>query len=278
MKKGTLAIATFLTLLEVSFAQPQQTPVHVPAVVTDLYDHYVAGLTPENFQLFEDGIRQNDVQVSMAGAPFSLAVILDTNDGTFVRQALEAFTNSELCLIQMTPEAKLAVPFTTNIGEIRDKLIVPTTGRQYLLDAIHVATTQLKNARNARRAILIISDSRSLTFRFDQLEAMDAAAPLDVPVYVLNLWQPVRDGWYPFGPALAKLTAGVAFDVGGADQARSVAERIRMELQNTYILRYRSSKAPQDGTYRQIRVEVQLNGRAMRLPVRHRAGYYANNQ
>src|SRR2546425_1127229 len=146
----------------------------------------------------------------------------------------------------MAPDPKLAVPLTTNIVEIEDHLLVPTTDRRRLLDALHVATAELRRANNARRAILIISDSRSLTFRFDQFEARDAAAALDVPVYALNLWQPVRDGWYPVGPALAKLTGGTAADVGGVDQAQSATERIRIELQNTYVLQYLQAKV-QDG-------------------------------
>jgi hypothetical protein len=257
----------------VTFAQAQQTFVQVPAIVTDLYDHYVSGLTDENFRVFEDGTPQR-VQVSTVRAPFSLAVILDTSDATFARQALEVFTNSELCLIQMAPEPKLTVPFTTKTVEIESHLNAPTVDRLRLLDAMHVAAEELRRANNARRAILILSDSRSLTFRFDQLEARDAAAMLDVPVYSMNLWQPVRDGWYPIGPALAKLTGGTAMDVGGADQAQAAAERMKIELENMYTLQYPQSKA-QDGKYRELRIDVQLNGQTNQLSTRYRAGYYA---
>jgi Ca-activated chloride channel homolog len=242
--------------------------------VTDLYDHYVSGLTVENFHVFEDGSPQRDVQVSNVRVPFSLAVVVDTNDAAFAGQALEVFANSELCLIQMAPEPTLTVPFTTNIVDIENHLIVPTYDRRRLLDALNVAATELRRASNPRRAILIVSDSHSLISRFDQLETRDAAAALDVPVYSLNLWQPVRDGWYPVGPALAKLTGGTAADVGGADQAQAAAERIRIELQNMYILQYPQSKA-QDGKYRELRVDVQLNAPTAQLSTRYRAGYYA---
>jgi hypothetical protein len=90
----------------------------------------------------------------------------------------------------------------------------------------------------------------------------------------MNLWQPVLDGWYPIGPALAKLTGGAAMDVGGADQAQAGAERMRIELENMYILQYSQSK-PQDGKYRELRIDVQLDGRTNQLSTRHRAGYYA---
>ena len=273
MRRGIVVATVLLTMSGVTFAQAQQTFVQVPAIVTDLYDHYVSGLTDENFRVFEDGTPQH-VQVSTVRAPFSLAVILDTSDATFARQALEVFTNSELCLIQMAPEPKLTVPFTTKTVEIESHLNAPTVDRLRLLDAMHVAAEELRRANNARRAILILSDSRSLTFRFDQLEARDAAAMLDVPVYSMNLWQPVRDGWYPIGPALAKLTGGTAMDVGGADQAQAGAERMRIELENMYILQYSQSK-PQDGKYRELRIDVQLDGRTNQLSTRHRAGYYA---
>jgi hypothetical protein len=274
MTRGIIAVVVLLTFSGVPFAQAQQKLVQVPAVVTDFYDHYVSGLTAQNFHVFEDGTPQRDVQVSTVPTPFSLAVIVDTNDATFAREALEVFANSELCLIQMAPEPTLTVPFTTDIGEIENHLNGPTYDRRRLLDAMHVAATQLRRATNPRRAVLIVSDSRSLTFRFDQLETMDVAAALDVPVYSLNLWQPVRDGWYPVGPALAKFTGGTAADVGSADQAQATAERIRIELQNMYILQYPQSKA-QDGKYRELRIEVQLNDQTIQLSTRSRAGYYA---
>src|ERR1051326_1154573 len=116
--------------------------------------------------IFEDGTPQRDVQVSNVRVPFSLAVVVDTKDATFAAQALEVFANSELCLIQMAPEPALTVPFTTNIVDIENHLNVPTYDRQRLLDALHVAAAELRRASNPRRAILIVSDSQSLTSRF----------------------------------------------------------------------------------------------------------------
>jgi hypothetical protein len=56
-------------------------------------------------------------------------------DGSFARQALEAFTNSELCLIQMAPEPTVTIPLTTNIDDIEDNLIVPAIDRRHCCSA-----------------------------------------------------------------------------------------------------------------------------------------------
>ena len=51
MKRGIIAVVAFLTFSGITFAQAQQTLVQVPAVVTDFYDHFVSGLTAENFHV-----------------------------------------------------------------------------------------------------------------------------------------------------------------------------------------------------------------------------------
>jgi hypothetical protein len=69
MKRRIVLVTALLAFSVVRIAQAQQPLVHVPAVITDLYDHYVSGLTVENFHVFEDGIPQRDVQVSSVRAP-----------------------------------------------------------------------------------------------------------------------------------------------------------------------------------------------------------------
>jgi Ca-activated chloride channel family protein len=70
--------------------------VSVPAVVTNITGRPVAGLTPENFRIFEDGQQQKIANFGTAEAPFEIGLLLDTSGSTradvaLIRQAANAF-------------------------------------------------------------------------------------------------------------------------------------------------------------------------------------------
>src|SRR5258708_14519849 len=70
--------------------------VSVPTVVTDRNGRPVAGLRAENFAVFEDGHPQRVSNFATTGAPFEIALLLDTSGSTreelgLMRDAAQAF-------------------------------------------------------------------------------------------------------------------------------------------------------------------------------------------
>src|SRR6476646_6547535 len=70
--------------------------VSIPAVVTDSTGRPLAGLHPENFQVFEDGQAQTIANFGTAETPFEIALLLDTSGSTrddvvLIRQAANSF-------------------------------------------------------------------------------------------------------------------------------------------------------------------------------------------
>jgi len=70
--------------------------VSIPAVVTDSTGRPLAGLHPENFQVFEDGQSQTISNFGTAETPFEIALLLDTSGSTrddvvLIRQAANSF-------------------------------------------------------------------------------------------------------------------------------------------------------------------------------------------
>jgi Ca-activated chloride channel family protein len=62
----------------------------------------------------------------------------------------------EAFLVEFNDRAELTVPFTR---QIEDKLMsVKPAGLTAMLDAAHVALNEMKEAKNPRKTILIISD------------------------------------------------------------------------------------------------------------------------
>src|SRR5438034_3881169 len=73
--------------------------VSVPTVVTDRNGHPVTGLRAENFAVFEDGRAQRVTNFATTGAPFEIALLLDTSGSTreelgLIRDAAKAFVGA----------------------------------------------------------------------------------------------------------------------------------------------------------------------------------------
>jgi VWFA-related protein len=70
--------------------------VSVPTVVTDRTGHPITGLDARNFAVFEDGKPQNLTNFATTGAPFEIALLLDTSGSTrdelgLIRNAANSF-------------------------------------------------------------------------------------------------------------------------------------------------------------------------------------------
>src|SRR5438876_8665445 len=73
--------------------------VTVPTVVTDRNGRPVTGLRAENFSVFEDGRAQRVTNFATTGAPFEIALLLDTSGSTreelgLIRDAAKAFVGA----------------------------------------------------------------------------------------------------------------------------------------------------------------------------------------
>jgi Ca-activated chloride channel family protein len=74
---------------------------------------------------------------------------------------------------------------------------------------------------------------------------------------------------------LVATTGGRAFFPNAASQLQDICTRIAIELKNQYLLGYRSTNQAKDGTWREIRLEVDPPKGLPALKVRAKTGYYA---
>ena len=146
--------------------------------------------------------------------------------------------------------------------------------------------TQMKKARNPRRAILIISDGGDNSSRYTERELRNAMRESDVQVYVIGIYEQVdlrdRTPEEEHGPdllgALAKETGGRAFEVTNLADLPDVAAKIGMELRNEYVIYYSPHNLERDGKYRRVQVKVVKKAGLPPLTPTFRTGYYAPAQ
>src|SRR3954471_1349876 len=113
-------------------------------IVTDPNDRFVTGLEQNNFRVFENGIEQEIVNVSVEDAPISIGLVMDLSGSMSdkldkARQAAIAFfhtanVNDEFFLVTFGDSARLITPFTSSVEELQDSLLFTAAkGRTALL-------------------------------------------------------------------------------------------------------------------------------------------------
>src|SRR5208282_5185685 len=174
--------------------------------------------------------------------------------------------------------------FTSSVDEIQNKLVftVPRK-RTALLDAIYMGVSKMRQAKYAKKALLIISDGGDNHSRYTEGEIKSVVKEADVMVYAIGIY----DRYFPtpeerLGPELlseiTEVTGGRAFTIDNPNDLADVATKIGIELRNQYVLGYRPKNPGHDGKWRKIKVKLLPPKGLPPLRVYAKTGYYAPSE
>jgi Ca-activated chloride channel family protein len=265
--------------------------VLVPVTITDPLNRLVTGLEKENFQLFDGNAPQEIRSFSSEDAPVSLGVIFDSSGSMSSKMdrakdaVVEFFKTAnpqdEFFMITFSDEPEEVSDFTNSVDEIQNKLVyaVPRK-RTALLDAIYMGVSKMRQAKYAKKALLIISDGGDNHSRYTEGEIKALVKEADVMIYAIGIYDRYFQSQEErLGPALltdiAELTGGRAFTIDNPNDLADVATKIGIELRNQYVLGYRPAKVVHDGKWRKIKVKLMPPKGLPPLRVYARTGYYA---
>jgi Ca-activated chloride channel family protein len=283
--------------LKVNHGKPMQVDVDlvlVPVTVTDDWNRIVTGLDKENFTVMEGNQPQEVRHFSSEDAPLSLGVIFDMSGSMSdkiekAREAVIEFFKTanpldEFFMITFNDRPELRADFTKSVEEIQGKLVytVPQ-GSTALLDAIYMGISKMKDARNTKKALLIISDGGDNHSRYTEGEIKSMVKEADVQIYsigIFSLAPPTPEE--VSGPGLlteiSSVTGGRLFTINNPNELADVATKIGIELRNQYVLGYRPSNRTKDGRWRKIKVKLIPPKGLPHLNVYSKTGYYAPSQ
>ncbi len=265
--------------------------VLVPVTITDPMNRLVTGLEKENFQLFEGSSAQEIRTFSSEDAPVSLGVIFDSSGSMSskmdrAKEAVVEFFKTanpqdEFFMITFSDEPETVSEFTNSVDEIQNKLIfaIPKH-RTALLDAIYMGVSKMRQAKYAKKALLIISDGGDNHSRYTENEIKSVVKEADVMIYAIGIYDRYASALEErLGPQLlseiTELTGGRAFTIDNPNDLADVATKIGVELRNQYVLGYRPTKVVRDGKWRKIKVKLLPPKGLPPLRVYARTGYYA---
>ena len=269
--------------------------VLIPVTVTDHSGKAVTGLEKQHFTLFEDAAQQDIIHFAAEDAPASIGIVLDTSGSmrpkiSKAREAVNTLLNNanpndEFFLVRFSSEARLLVPTTQHPEDIRNQMgALHTSGTTALLDAVHVAISEMEHAHNSRKAIVIVSDGEDNSSSWTVGELRRAVREHEIVIYAIGIpTAPGERSECPPGQRcgsallrdIARQTGGRLFEVNKVEQLPVIADTIGGWLRHQYVLGYVPSHSVKDGTYRKIELKVDRPKGYPRMNAVWRQGYYA---
>jgi Ca-activated chloride channel homolog len=266
----------------------------VNVTVTDPYNRLVTGLDPDNFRVYEDNIEQEVVTFSSEDVPISIGVIFDFSGsmankiGKARDAAVEFFKTAnpqdEFFLVSFNERAELTSAFTNSVEDLQSRMMLTAPkGRTALLDAIYLGLSQMRGAKNGKRALLILSDGGDNHSRYNESDIKRLVKEADTQLYAIGIFDPLgyrnRTPEELNGPSLlsevTEMTGGRVFAVENLNDLPDIASKIGMELRNQYVLGYRPSNKAHDARWRKIKIKLRAPKGLPPLNVYSKTGYYA---
>jgi Ca-activated chloride channel family protein len=269
--------------------------VMVPVSITDELHRPVVGLESENFQLFEGKKAQEIKNFSSEDTPVSVGILVDTSGSMSyklerAREAVVQFCEAanpqdEFFLITFADAPQLVSDFTNSAEQIENELLTShSKGQTSLLDAIYMGVGKMRQARYARKALLILSDGGDNHSRYSENDVKSALRESDVMVFAVGTYERyVATQEELLGPSLLNEVAGIsggqAFTITNAAELPAVTRNIGTQLRHQYLLAYQPPAAERDGKWHKINVKLRLPKKLnILLHVNARAGYYGGGE
>jgi len=292
-----------LAILATGLASPlfSQTPddstfsldvqrVVLHATVREGKARFVGDLQKENFEVTEDGVRQEILSFSHEDLPVATAILVDNsasmlNKRAEVIAAAKAFVRAsnpgdEMFVIHFNEKVTYGLPsdvaFTSDqeqLGQALDRMNLD--GKTRLYDGILEALKHLKESKLAKKALMVISDggdNMSLGKDVDVIREADLSGAL---FYGIGIYDEMDGDANPgVMRKLAQATGGEVFFPNAPSEVRQLCENIARDLRSQYMISYApSQKTAGANSYRKIRVRVK-DPKSRKLIVRTRTGYY----
>jgi Ca-activated chloride channel family protein len=284
-KSDVIQLNTDLVSLDVTVIDNNNTPVF--------------NLKKEDFDVFEDKVKQQIDDVSREEVPISFGLVVDSSGS--MRSKLQTVTDSALGIIktmrpddeafvsQFKAEPELIQDFTSDKRELEEALgEIFTSSGTALLDAI-IATSDYaqEKAQRRRKAIIVITDGVEKNSSVKEKEVLEAIKENEVQVYLVGFVDEDDTGGI-FGKSGAKkakdLLQRIADDSGGRaffpkdiSEMSEISKQIAKDLRTQYVLSYYPSNDKRDGTFRTVKVMANPKDNR-KLIARTRQGYYAKNE
>ena len=272
---------------------------------------FVQNLEQNDFQVFEDGVRQQIVNFYSEAVPVHVVLLIDVSGSTrdaqgAIRRAALQFAQTldpedRVAIITFSDKPRLILNWTNDIERVETALeSIYAKGRTVLNDALYVTFDDLLKDVDGKKAVILLTDGVDTGSMVSYEETFDLAVRSEAMIYVVSkldeYWAAAiaqraaflgRIGSVPkiftddfiieakrYLNRLAKQTGGKVLDARAFATLSDIYARVAEELKNQYYISYVPSNIVQDGRWRNIEVRAPY----VSAIVNTRPGYYAPSQ
>jgi Ca-activated chloride channel family protein len=285
--------------------QPAQTPPQGPAfragvelvslnvTVSDPSSRYVTGIEQDEFNVFEDGVKQDVTFFSRTQLPVAMAILLDTSAS--MEERLKTAQDAAIGfadrlrsqdvaeIIDFDSRVEILQAFT-NDRSLLSRAIQQTAagGSTSLYNAIYISLKELKKVQAQtvdeirRQAIVLLSDGEDTSSLVSFEEVMELAKRSETAIYAVGLRSREPGAARGFKEAefvlrqLSQETGGRAFFLNSITELGAIYQQISDELSSQYTLGYTPKNPRRDGGWRRVVVRVNRPNTTART----KQGYY----
>ncbi len=271
---------------------------------------FVRDLRQEDFQVFEDEVRQQIVNFYSEAVPVHVVLLIDVSGSTrdaqgAIRRAALQFAQTldpedRVAIITFNDKPRLILNWTNDIQRVETALeSIYAKGRTVLNDALYVTFDDLLKDLEGKKAVILLTDGVDTGSMVGYEEAFDLAVRSEAMVYVVSkldeYWAAAiaqraaflaRIGSIPkmftdefiieakrYLNRLARQTGGKVLGARAFAKLSDIYARVAEELKNQYYISYIPSNIIQDGRWRSIEVRAPY----VAAIVNTRPGYYASH-
>jgi Ca-activated chloride channel homolog len=270
--------------------------VSLNVTVSDAATRYVTDLTQDEFQVFEDGVKQDVTFFNRTNLPIALSLLMDTSASMEARlpTAQEAaigfarrLRSQDMAeVIDFDSRVTVLQAFTNNAVQLEQAIRRTSAGGSTsLYNAVYIALRDLKKitAKNVeeirRQAIIVLSDGEDTSSLLPFEEVLDLAKRSETVIYTIGLRDNSEGGGKSRGfkeaefvlRQLAQQTGGRPFFPSQVSELGSIYGQISDELSSQYTVGYTSKNGKRDGAWRRVVVRVARPN----LTARTKQGYFA---
>jgi Ca-activated chloride channel family protein len=249
--------------------------VPIYATVTDAEDRLVPDLVREDFEIFDNNVRQEIALFQNQTQPITAVVMLDTS-GSMTNSLKLVKAGAEQFLQRMLPQDRAQVgafndkiQFSGTFTSDRDALIAALRDVDFgyptrLYDAIDQSLNQLAGVEG-RKVIVLLTDGEDTASKIGQGQVLDRARQDEVMIYGIGLESVYFDGVRRVRTNPDRVLRKLAEETGGGyyllketASLGSTFTRIAQELHSQYVLGF--TPAVLDGKVHKLTVNVKRPG------------------
>jgi Ca-activated chloride channel family protein len=261
--------------------------VFVKVSVADPLNRFVTGLEKEHFKVYEDGIEQTITHFNQHTAPVSVGLIFDVSasmkDNNNIKKAKNAaarFLESgnpedDYFLVTFNDKTTLVQSFTSQSSGIQSDIAFQKPGgRTAMYDAVYRGLDLIKEAKNEKKALILITDGEDNSSRYSPSEVREFAKESDVQIYAIG-----EEGKLGYGrseiQSIVTMTGGRTYFPNSFNELDYYIDLIHAELRTQYVLGYVPTNKTHDGKWRRLRIKLDAPQGLPKLTIKAKEGYYA---